>query len=70
MSEASPAIPIEKRPWLTTRHAMEYCDCPTVGAFRKWAQRKGIEKSSDGRRYRRRDLDRAMSANRASEASA
>ena len=57
-------IPIERRPWLTTKHAAQYADCATVTAFRKWARRKGIEKSDDGRRYRRVSIDRALSRNR------
>lgn len=57
-------IPLEKRPWLTTKHAAQYCDVDNVESFRKWARRRGVEKSDDGRRYRRTSLDRALSGTR------
>lgn len=51
-------------PWFSSATACAYLDSPTPDAFRKWAQRHGIQFRYRGRRVlvAKADLDRAIGA--------
>lgn len=55
-----PMVPLESRVYMTTEHAAQYLDFPTVNAFRCWASSRKVRRCDGGRRYRRKDLDRAV----------
>ncbi len=50
--------------YLTVEQAWLYTQFPTIGAFRKWVERKRVRKGHAGwrLRFRRVDLDRALAA--------